>query len=304
MKQRAKKHIGLKIFVTLLLLLLAAATGLVIYFYPAYRAAGYLAENLSFQKMEYVLEVKIDRGELDTKKRILLDTMAEITGMTGEELCHLTIRGSVDGDVIYARIYPEGREKPLTELYLSDDLDVVNGAMLYSAMRENFCGQNEMLNYLFPVWEEHKYMSLKQAEDMFGVDLSSFRDFELPFKDRKLSRLEYFGLLVFMHRDKAAAGESFSFRKDGIDAVLWSREQIECSVSIEDPADVLKKLESKLSVVGIDLGGNKLRILDSLSATAEMKDDVELQMPKDLVSQNMVDIVKGIRAVIRELSGK
>lgn len=301
---KKKRHIGLKIFLTLLLLLLAAAAGLVIYFYPAYRAAGYLAENLSFQKMEYVLEVKIDREELDTKKGLLIDTMAEITGITGEELCHLTIQGSVEGDVIYACIYPEGQEKPLTELYLSDDLDVVNGAMLYSAMRENFCGQNAMLNYLFPVWEEHKYMSLKQAEDMFGVDLSAFRNFELPFRDRKLSRMEYFVILAFMHRDKAAAGENFSFQKDGIDAAICPWEQIECSISIENPADVLDELSGKLSKVGISLSGNKLRILDFLSVTVEMKGDVELQMPKDLVSQNMVDIVKGIRAVIRELSGK
>lgn len=302
--KKKKRHIGLKIFLTLLLLLLAAAAGLVIYFYPAYRAAGYLSKNLSFQKMEYVMEVRLDREELDTKKRILIDTMAEITGITGEELCHLTIQGSIDGDVIYACIYPEGQEKPLTELYLSDDLDVVNGAMLYSAMRENFCGQNAMLNYLFPVWEEHKYMSLKQAEDMFGVDLSAFRNFQLPFRDRKLSRMEYFVILAVMHRDKAAGGESFSYRKDGIDVAIWPREQIECSVSIEDPADILDELSRKLSKVGINLSGNKLRILDSLSLTAEMKGDVALQMPKDLVSQNMVDIVKGIRAVIRELSGK
>lgn len=301
---KKKRHTGLKIFLALLLLLLAAAAGLAVYFYPAYRAAGYLAENLNLQKTDYTLEVRIDREKLDRVKRLLIDTMAEITGITDKELCHLTIQGSVDGDVIYARIYPEGREKPLTELYLSDDLDVVNGAMLYGAMRENFCGQNEMLNYLFPVWEEHKYMSLKQAEDMFGVDLSVFRNFELPFRDRKLSRLEYFGILAFMHRDKGAAGEGFSYRKDGLDAAIWTREQIECSISIENPADVLDELGGKLSAVGISLSGDKLRILDYLSVTAEMREDAALQMPKDLVSQNMVDIVKGIRAVIRELSGK
>lgn len=301
---KKKRHIGLKIFLTLLLLLLAAAAGLVIYFYPAYRAAGYLAENLNFQKIEYTLEVRIDREELDREKRRLIDTMAEISGMTGEELCHLTIRGSVDGDIIYACIYPEGQKSLLTELYLSDDLDVVNGAMLYSAMRENFCGQNEMLNYLFPVWEEHKYMSLKQAEDMFGVDLSAFRNFKLPFRDLEPSRPECFGVLALMHREKAASGESFSVRMDGLDAVIWPLEQIKCTIHMEDPADVLDELSSKLSVAGINLNGEKLRILDSLSVTAEIREDTSLQMPEDLVSQNMVDIVKGIRAVIRELSGK
>lgn len=299
--KKKKRHIGLKIFLALFLLLLAAAAGLVIYFYPTYKAAGYLAENLNFRKMDFCLEVRIDRTELDIRHNILIETMAEITGLTGEELCHLTIQGSVDGDIIYACIYPKGQENPLTELYLSDDLDVVNGAMLYSAMRENICGQNPMLDYLFPVWESRKYMSLEQAEDMFGVDLRDLRNFKLPFGDRKFSRLEYFGILALMHREKTASGESFSLRMDGMDVVIRPRGQIECSISMENPADVLDELNEKLSKTGISLSGDKLRILEYLSMTAEVNEDTALQVPDDLVSQNMVDIVKGIRAVIKEL---
>lgn len=301
---KKKKHTGLKVFLTLLLLLLAAAAGLVIYFYPAYRAAGYMAENLNPGKIEYTLEVRIDRDELDKKGKLLIDTLAEITGMTGEELCCLTIRGNVDGDMIYACVYPEGQEKPLTELYLSDGRGVVNGAMLYGVMREHFCGQNKMLDYLFPVWEDHKYMSLEQAEDMFGVDLSSVRNFRLPFGDRKLSRLECFGILAFMSREKTASGEEFSFRMTGMEAAIRLQEHIACRVRMEEPADVIEEMNEKLSRLGIHLGGEKLRILDSVSLDAAMGKDAALQMPDDLISQNTVDIVKGIRAVIRELSGR
>lgn len=304
MKQSAKRHIGLKIFLSLLLLLLAAAVGLVIYFYPVFKAAGYMAGNLNFRKLDFCVEVMIDRKELSKRQNILIDTLAEITGMTGEEMCHLTIKGNVDGDVIYACVYPEGKTDPLTEIYLSDNLDVVNGAMLYGVMRENFCGQNAVLDYLFPVWEDHKYMSLKQAEDMFGVDLSDLRDFTLPFGDRKLSRPECFFILASMSREKNASGDGFSFQMDGMDATIWLREQITCSIRMEEPAEALEELNRKLSVAGIRLGGEKLHILDSLSVTAEMNEDVALQVPDDLVSQNMVDIVKGIRAVIRELSGE
>lgn len=304
MKQSAKRHIGLKIFLTLLLLLLAAAAGLAIYFYPVYKAAGYMAGNLNFRKLDFCVEVRIDRKELSKRQNMLIDTLAEITGMTGEEMCHLTIEGNVDGDIIYACVYPEGKTDPLTELYLSDSLDVVNGAMLYGVMRENFCGQNAVLDYLFPVWEDHKYMSLKQAEDMFGVDLSDLRDFTLPFGDRKLSRLECFFILASMSREGNASGDGFSFQMDGMNATIWLREQIICSIRMEEPADALEELNRKLSVAGIRLEGKKLHILDSLSVTAEMNEDVALQVPDDLVSRNMVDIVKGIRAVIRELSGK
>lgn len=304
MKQSAKRHIGLKIFLTLLLLLLAIAAGLVIYFYPVYKAAGYMAGNLNFRKLDFCVEVRIDRKELSKRQNILIDTLAEITGMTGEEMCHLTIKGNVDGDVIYASIYPEGKADPLTELYLSDNLDVINGAMLYGVMRENFCRQNAVLDYLFPVWEDHKYMSLKQAEDMFGVDLSDLRDFTLPFGDRKLSRPEYFFILASMHREENASGDGFSFHMDGMNATIWLREQIICNIRMEEPADTLEEINQKLSVAGIRLRGDKLRILDFLSVTAEVDENTSLQVPDDLVSQNMVDIVKGIRAVIKELSGE
>ncbi|MCM1192147.1 MAG: hypothetical protein NC389_06915 [Acetatifactor muris] len=312
-ERRKKKHILLKIFLVLLLLLLAAAAGLAIYLYPAYRASGYLAEHLDIGKTDYTLEIRLDRGELSGKSRLIIDTLAEITGITGQELCHLTIQGTVDEDIIYARIYSEGREKPLTELYLSDGRDVVNGAMLYDAMRENFCSQNALLEYLFPVWEEHKYMSLKQAEDMFGVDLSVLRDFRLPLEKLRLSRLKCFGILALMHRDKGASGESFSLRMNGMDIAIYLQDPIECSLEAESPADAfntLQKLGKKLSGAGIHLGmdgidGDKLRILESLSVRLEMnEEDVTLRVPEDLISQNMVDIVKGIRVVIRELSGK
>lgn len=300
---KKKRHTGLKIFLVLLFLLLAAAAGVVIYFYPAYRAAGDMAENLNLQKLEYTLEVKLDREELGKKPRMLLDILAEITGATREETCHLIIKGSLDGDVIYARIYSEGREEPLTELYLSDGPDMVNGAMLYGVMREHFCSRNKMLDQLFPVWEDHKYMSLEQAEDMFEVDLSDLRDFSLSLRDKKLSRLQCFLLLAIMNREETDSGESFFLQTEGLEAKLLLPEWT-ATVRMEKPAEVLGRLEEKFSIMGIRLKGEKLCMLDLLAVTVEMKEDITLRMPDDLVSQNMVDVVKGIRAILRELSGK
>ena len=45
-------------------------------------------------------------------------------------------------------------------------------------------------------------------------------------------------------------------------------------------------------------------MLDLLAVTVEMKEDTALRIPDDLVSQTMVDVVKGIRTVLREISGK
>lgn len=300
---KKKRHTGLKVFLVLLFLLLAAAAGAAIYFYPAYRAAGYMAEDLSLQKMDYTLEVKINRGELGKKPRMLLDVLAEITGLTREEICCLTIQGSVDGNILYARIYAQGQEEPLTELYLSDELDVVNGAMLYGVMREHFCGENEMLNHLFPVWEDHQYMSLEQAEDMFEVDLSDLRNFRLPLWERKLSRLQCFCLLALMSREETDSGEQFLLQTEGLEVALWPQEGT-AVIGMEKPAEVLESLEKKFSAAEVHLHGERLRMLEQFAVTVKMKEDTALRMPDDLVSQNMVDVVKGIRAVLREISGK
>lgn len=301
---KKKRHKGLKIFLVFLFLLLAAAAGAAMWFYPLYKEAGYMADHFGFQKMDYILEVRIDRSRLNKRQNLLIDTLAEVTGLTGRELSHLIIQGSVDGDVIFAGIYPEGQKEPLTELYLSDGLDVVNGAMLYGAMREHVCGQNGTLDYLFPVWENHRYMSLEQAEDMFGLDLRDVRDYKLPVRDIKLSRLQAFSILLLMEREKTERGESFSLQTEGLEAALQLTPRTEVSIRMEDPAAVLEVLEEKLSRAGIHLSGDKLSMLKQLAVTVKMQEDVSLEVPEDLISQNMVDVVKGIRMIIRGLSAK
>ncbi len=301
---KKKRHMGLKILLIVLILLLAVAAGLVIRFYPLYKEAGYMADHLGFEKLDYILEVRIDRSRLNKRQNLLIDTLAEVTGLTGGELCHLTIQGRVDGDIIFAGIYPEGKKEPLTEVYLSDDLDVVNGSMLYSAMREHVCGQNTTLDYLFPVWENHRYMSLEQAEDMFGVDLSDLRHYRLPVRDIKLSRLQCFGILLLMEREKTGAGKDFFLQAEGLEAELGLKEPAQVSVSLEDPAAVMEMLEEKLSLAGVHLDGEKLSMLKYLAVTAVMREDVSLEVPEDLISQKMVDVVKGIRIIIKGISGK
>lgn len=305
-KPKKKRHIGLKIFLIFILLLLTAAAGIVIYFYPLYSAAGYMSQNLTFREIRYTAKVSVDREELDADRRKLLDTLAELTGTDRAAMYRLSIEGQVDGDIIYARIYPEGWEEPLLELYLSDGVDVVNGAMLYSAVREHLCGQNKPLELLLPVWDDREYVSLEQAEEMLGVDLSSVRRFKLSFRDKSLSRWECFGILLLTEKVKTEAGEGFLFRTEGLDAAIWLKDHgdgaMSLTIDMEEPAEVLGDLRSKFSGVGISFEGEGLRILDELYLMADMK-EVALQMPDDLIGQSTVDVIKSIRLIIERFIG-
>lgn len=307
-KAKKKKHTGIKVLLGILAVLIIALVALAIRFYPVYRAAAFLEKNLTPEHMEYSVEVEINRDELEEKQVKLLDGLASITGSDRDAMYRLRIEGSVDGDVIHAYVYPDGQKSPLIELYLSDDTDVVNGAILYNAVRENYCGQNPLLSYLVPVWSDHEYVTLEQVEQMLEVDLSTLKDFKMPFRDKKLSLKIYFAALTIMQKESEAETEKFDMRLAGLDLVLCLNEtkpSVEAELDMEKPAELLEKYADKLSLLGISLNGDRLRIFDTVSATVRMeKDGTALQIPENVISQNTVDIISSLRAVVQEISGK
>ena len=101
-----KKHIGLKILLGFIVLLLLVTVGLFVRFYPVYKDAKLLAENLNRTSFTYELEAELNREELQEAQAKLLDTLAELTGVEKEAMYRLRVQGSVDGDIIHAVIYP------------------------------------------------------------------------------------------------------------------------------------------------------------------------------------------------------
>ena len=62
-----KKHIGLKILLGFIVLLLLVTVGLFVRFYPVYKDAKFLAENFSLTCLTYEFEAEINREELQEK---------------------------------------------------------------------------------------------------------------------------------------------------------------------------------------------------------------------------------------------
>ena len=78
-----------------LLLLIAAAVCLGIRFYPVWRAARYLHENMDLAHYAYELEVELDSGALRREYGSLFTVLTGMTGFEEDALCHLTVRGNV-----------------------------------------------------------------------------------------------------------------------------------------------------------------------------------------------------------------
>lgn len=303
---KKKKHAGLKIFTGLIVIFLIAAAALAVHFYPVYRDAGLLEENLNFKYFSYELEAELNRDELEENQVRLLDTLVELTGLGQEAMYHLYIQGSVDGDIIHARIYPQGQREPLIELYLSDGVDVINGALLYNAVRTHYTSEKELLAYLVPVWDDHEFVSLDQMEQMLDVDLDEMKNFRLSFVEKKLSVKELFVALAAMEREKSGNQCSYTLTLDGVDAQLKldydTASVVNVRLAAEKPGQLLQAMSEKLSKFGISFSREKLYFLDDISITAAVGEGEELQVPEDLISQKTVEIITGIRLMIEQIS--
>ena len=219
-----------------LLLLLAIAVYLGIRFYPVWKAAECLAENMDFAHYSYELEVELDQEVMQRDQGRLLEILTGVTGFEPEAMCRLTVRGSVWEDTVHAMIYPEGMEEvystesPLIELYLGSDTDVVNETYIYNAIRNHLAEKVRLLGLVMPEQNEMLYMTLEQVEQMFGLDLRGVRGFSLQTADDGIGVGRYFIMLAVMDREKAAEGSRFTLETE--------RMELEAIVPERDGADV------------------------------------------------------------------
>ena len=285
----------------ILLLVIAIILGMAWHFYPAWRAAKNLEENLNFGDFTYRLEVELNKEELESGQRKVLGILAEFTGFEEEAMYCYTITGSVWEDKIHALIYPKGAVEPLLELYLSEDLDVINEAMLYNVVRRNLLKENTLLNFLVPVQEKDMYMSLEQVEKLFDIDLSNAKTFSPPFENTEFTMIQYFLGLGAMAYEKDEKGESFRATTDQAQMNLRLKEEgivVEVMFSVEDPSEVLAENEKILKGLGFDLADERIRILKRFTVHAVSGDGRGFQMPTEFVSQDVIDAISGIRGLL------
>lgn len=270
------------------------------YFYPVWKSAKVLEEKLDFWDCSYELEVELDRDQMEDGQNRVLEVLAELTGYELQAMYSPVIRGSIWEDKIHALIYPKGAAEPIIELYLSDDMVLINEAMLYNVIRSNLLGENTILSFLVPVQEGSAYMSLEQVEELFGIDLSSAREFRLPFDDNGLTAAEYFAGLSVMKHTRDESGDSFAAETEQAKLQLGLSGEGEAAVitvqfSVEEPAKVLEENTRLLTILGMKLPDERLRILKRISVDAVSGEGQGLKMPEELVSQEVLDIISGIR---------
>lgn len=291
-----------------LLLLLAVLAGAGIYFLPSIRGAAFLQKHLETERFTYRLEVRLDREKLPEEQRKLLDALADMTGLERGAVYDLTLEGTAAGDILYVLMYPAGCGEPLLELYLGEDDDVVNGALLYNAVRNRYTRENRLLDAVFPVWENHAYVSLEQVEQLFDVDLSGIREFERKPAGERLSFPKTFLALALMSEEKNGSDAVFAKRLEGAEAELILHDTaepfVEMKLSAVQPYEMSEKLQSLFGGLEIAPDDDLLRATDEIAVEICFGQGEEPELPEDLVSRETIDAVVSLKTILNEIKNR
>lgn len=293
-----KKKIGIGIVCVAAALLLVLG----IFCYPHWKAAKLLKEHFNPERVGYTLEVQLLEEQMTDDQKQFVDVLSMLTGIDTENFYKLHLEGTTWDGIVEVQVFPDGQENPLFELHLSDESEVMNGAMFYQTVRANLSGGNALIERLLPKWEDHTYVTLEQAEQIFGIDLSAVRNFSLP-QIREPSTSSWFMALLAMKRENGDNEVTYAAEKAGAAVKLVLPEEGNVTVEFDLPnlQETLTAINEKAS---LSIDTEQFVLVGQLSGTVSAAGQEELSVPEDCISQNTVEILEGVRVLIQELLAK
>lgn len=293
-----KKKIGIGIVCVAAALLLVLG----IFCYPHWKAAKLLKEHFNPERVGYTLEVQLLEEQMTDDQKQFVDVLSMLTGIDTENFYKLHLEGITWDGIVEVQVFPDGQENPLFELYLSDESEVMNGAMFYQTVRANLSGGNALIERLLPKWEDHTYVTLEQAEQIFGIDLSAVRNFSLP-QIKEPSTSSWFMALLAMKRENGDNEVTYAAEKAGAAVKLVLPEEGNVTVEFDVPnlQETLTAINEKAS---LSIDTEQFVLVGQLSGTVSAAGQEELSVPEDCISQDTVEILEGVRVLIQELLAK
>ncbi len=298
---------GKIVLLVILGLLLALVASVFIYCYPRWQSAASLQDNMDLEHFTYDIELGLDEKALSAEVLEAFETMSQITGLDADNFYDIRIAGSVWEDKIFVQLYTQASKNAVLELYLSEDADIVNGTTLYNSFRQKLVGDSTLLGGLVPTMEEGVYMTVEQAEKMFGLDLSILSDFAIDTGDLNFSQQEYFILLALMSREKQGDGNMFTFAYETAEAKLAVADEDDFAASariaVENPVDVVEQLEEKLASFHVEIPTEGMEVFKSIGVAVEPGAGQEITIPTNIMSDEMIQVLAEVRALIAQFSG-
>lgn len=294
--QTAKsKRRGKYILPVILLLFLAVIVAAVIYCYPKWRTAKDFENHIDLNAFSYEMEIELARDAMGREQTAMMEMVAQLADIDADAMYRLHISGAVYHNIIYAEIYADEMDTPLTRVYLSDGKDVADFGFLYGCIRSRIVGDSQFLDALIPSVEGSIYLSLEQLERLLHTDLDDVRKFDPQLDRYQLSAPEYFIILAALpYINQSEESELTLCEYTGSSAAADRQKTVTAHVSVKEPSLILERNTDFLSKLGVFLDSAKIKSVKSLSIDITSDGAKELVIPESGVSQEMTDALSNI----------
>lgn len=178
-----------------------------IWSFPLVQAAFMLNKVPDFNRFTYEVSLELNEENLSEEQRQFMNVMSWMLNVDKDACSKWKASGTFQEDFTYAKIYCEGLDEPVTEVYFSEKESAINIQMLYETIRQNVRNSHPLLGGLLPEWGYGEYISIEQIEEIFQVDLKEMFRIERPTENRKQGLWQSFLMLTEMDRRKGDNGE-------------------------------------------------------------------------------------------------
>ena len=254
---------------------------------PVLEANSVFRDVSNYQRFTYELSIELDKTQLSEKETKLLETIAQLLGIAEKDIFSWTAKGSVYEDIIYAKLYCKGFENAVTELYLTEEQQLINIQGFYEFIQDYVEQQVFFLGKLFPNWSGGTYISIEQIEDIFEVDFSEIFVTDISIPKEEIG-FKSFLLLLGMEKSKGEQGElQFQTLYEGYDITFTIQKQEEVPmvkmwILDNHQASIIKKCNLKVMFAQIE----------------------EIEVPNTLVSEESIALLKNIWGIIKSINNK
>lgn len=259
-KPGKKKHLFLKIFLILLLLIFVALAILAVRIIPV---ASRLQSALTAENCMITIEASLDQQALTEDQQKFFQNLSTLTGVEQAQWEELTLQGGYDGNVLELAVYGgQDTDTLLTQLYLTQDCQAVNIHAIYDRAYTHLTEKVGLLALVLPQWSFGDYISLQQLEYAFGLQLG-----ELPDIRGKLEQFQSRLSLPLMCGAVLAADEwdrdsrRLVYHITDTDKRLALAQQLAKKTGHGDQAAFWQLPEGMELDVVIDLGGAQAKML-------------------------------------------
>ncbi len=195
------------------IVLLVSALAMVVFFvaavvwsFPIWHHAFLLNRIAKSDSIGCQIQMMAGKESLSKEQEQFLQGLSWALGADPDAVLDWKANGRICKAQVYAEIFCAEFEEPITELYITKDEVFINVRMLYEAIQENIASEHPLFGSLLPEWKYGTCISLRQLEELFGVNLKEM------FKQHDFAEIQqqnfwqYLILLTRMERHRTEDG--------------------------------------------------------------------------------------------------